>query len=205
MSKDCKVIAHIEISENYISLENIQTLKELGIDIKVCEENDYNVWSARSSNCYTSDMSESEKRKAIYEDAVKCNLHKYYIPASSPIIIDINDLVEALPNLKFTVLKTFKSNPNKVDGAGHALFDIISKLKDKLSTFDFNAELFNKKCQVHIGGSHLLLINKLLLEQDCCTDHLQDMLDKGWRIVSVNHQEARRPDYVLGKYDPADD
>jgi hypothetical protein len=199
------MIAHIEVAEDYLPLETIKSIKELGIDIKVCEENDYTVWSARSSDCYTSDMSDSEKRKAIYEYAIKTNMHKYYIPSKSPIIIDINDLVEAIPNLKFKVLNTFKQNPNRVDSAGHALFEIINKLKDKLTTFDFSPELFNKKCQVHIGGSHLLLINKLRLEEDCCTDHLQEMLDKGWRIVSVNHQEARRSDYVLGKYDPADD
>lgn len=52
-----------------------------------------------------------------------------------------------------------------------------------------------------IPGPQLLQINRLKLLQDCCTDHLQEQLADGWRIIAACPQEARRPDYVLGKCD----
>lgn len=52
----------------------------------------------------------------------------------------------------------------------------------------------------HIG---LLAMNEVLLEEDCCTDKLQDRLDSGWRILCVcPPNAARRPDYILGRTKP---
>jgi hypothetical protein len=49
----------------------------------------------------------------------------------------------------------------------------------------------------HIG---LLMINEVQVEEDCCTDNLQRLLDKGWRILCVCPPNAqRRPDYILGR------
>lgn len=57
-------------------------------------------------------------------------------------------------------------------------------------------------CGVPVPGPQLLQINRLKLLQDCCTDELQGNLHDGWRLIAVCPQEARRPDYVLGKVDP---
>lgn len=53
-----------------------------------------------------------------------------------------------------------------------------------------------------VPGAQLLTINRLMLKEDCCTDELQRHLSDGWRLLAVCPQESRRPDYVLGKYDP---
>lgn len=61
---------------------------------------------------------------------------------------------------------------------------------------------FNHKVEAPIPGPHLLSVNRLMLCEDYCTDALQGMLDEGWRMVAVCPQEARRPDYVLGRFEP---
>ncbi|AHH02917.1 hypothetical protein PPGF8SP_0058 [Pseudomonas phage SPM-1] len=53
-----------------------------------------------------------------------------------------------------------------------------------------------------IPGPNLQNVNRLLLKEDCCTDELQNALDAGWRLLAVCPQEARRPDYILGRFDP---
>jgi len=43
----------------------------------------------------------------------------------------------------------------------------------------------------------------LCLKENCCTDALQTELNNGWRIIAVCVQpNQRRPDYVLGRYNP---
>lgn len=52
----------------------------------------------------------------------------------------------------------------------------------------------------HVG---LLAMNEVLLEENCCTDRLQNRLDDGWRILCVcPPNAARRPDYILGRTKP---
>jgi hypothetical protein len=52
----------------------------------------------------------------------------------------------------------------------------------------------------HIG---LLAMNEVMVEENCCTDALQRLLDSGWRILCVcPPNAARRPDYILGRTRP---
>ncbi len=63
---------------------------------------------------------------------------------------------------------------------------------------------FNAKCDVHVPGLGLLALNQVKLLENTCTDELQALLDEGWRVVAACPQpDQRRPDYVLGRYDPA--
>ena len=64
------------------------------------------------------------------------------------------------------------------------------------------ADKYNAQVNTHLTGNTLSSYNSLRLLEDCCTDHLQEALDNGWRIVACCPQEARRPDYILGRYDP---
>lgn len=62
---------------------------------------------------------------------------------------------------------------------------------------------FNEKIGVNQPGLGLNLYNRLMLAEDICTDSLQGYLDEGWRIIAACPQpDARRPDYILGQYDP---
>ncbi len=62
--------------------------------------------------------------------------------------------------------------------------------------------------QIAVPDMALMYIDKVRVEEDCCTDQLQDLLNEGWRILAVcPPNSARRPDYVLGirnKKDPFD-
>lgn len=53
--------------------------------------------------------------------------------------------------------------------------------------------------QLSIPDLGLLAIDQTLLLEDCCTDVLQEHLNKGWRILAVCPAPQRRPDYILGR------
>jgi len=63
---------------------------------------------------------------------------------------------------------------------------------------------YNAKCEVYTPGMGLMMFNETLLLEDSCSDELQNALNQGWRIIAACPQpDARRPDYVLGRYNPA--
>ena len=62
---------------------------------------------------------------------------------------------------------------------------------------------YNNKCEVHMPGNMMAMYNRMMLLEDACTDALQCALNAGWRIVAACPQpDQRRPDYVLGRFDP---
>lgn len=62
---------------------------------------------------------------------------------------------------------------------------------------------FNEVCQVHMPGQAMATFNDVMLLTDSCSDVLQESLAKGWRIIAACPQpDQRRPDYVLGRYNP---
>lgn len=63
-----------------------------------------------------------------------------------------------------------------------------------------NTTIENTRCNVAVAGLGLLTVNMVQVENDCCTDRLQGLLNDGWRILAVCVQpDQRRPDYVLGR------
>jgi hypothetical protein len=86
-----------------------------------------------------------------------------------------------------------------------ARFDAVVK---KLEAIDIPdpmeppQHIYNQHCEVHIPGPLLATYNETLLLEDSCTDALQDALNNGWRMVAVCPQSQRRPDYILGRYNP---
>lgn len=111
----------------------------------------------------------------------------------------------------YNVIRTVKVSKKVVDETLviSKLSEVLRIIEDKLETIERVSEniskvTFNQKCNVHIGGGLIAQINRLKLMEDCCTDELQQQLNVGWRIISVNVQaDQRRPDYVLGRYDPS--
>lgn len=80
--------------------------------------------------------------------------------------------------------------------------DMVGKLTAKINGFEKieNDTVYNEKCEVHIPGFGLLLIDEVIVEKDFCSESLQDRLEKGWRIIAACPQpDQRRPDYVLGR------
>lgn len=56
--------------------------------------------------------------------------------------------------------------------------------------------------QIAIPDFGLLGIRYVEVLEDACTNELQSMLDKGWRILAICPPNSqRRPDYILGRVD----
>ena len=61
----------------------------------------------------------------------------------------------------------------------------------------------NNHTGAHLTGNVLTQYNELMLCEDACTDAMQQHIDEeGWRIVAVCPQSSRRPDYIMGRYNP---
>lgn len=83
---------------------------------------------------------------------------------------------------------------------------IVDSMVAKLEQLSSAYGNFNGRCDVHMPGNLLLQFNRILLLEDQCSDSLQEALDKGWRIISAQPQpDQRRPDYIMGRYDPSYD
>lgn len=73
--------------------------------------------------------------------------------------------------------------------------DSTGKDEDEHSQF-MSGRLFN----VTLPDVGLLFIDEVNFIENSCTDELQTLLDKGWRILAVCPPNAqRRPDYILGR------
>lgn len=82
---------------------------------------------------------------------------------------------------------------------------MITKMQDR-AKWDYSMEptaehlRSGAAVQIAIPDLGLLQIREVKVEEDCCTNYLQDMLDDGWRILAVcPPNAARRPDYILGR------
>lgn len=85
-------------------------------------------------------------------------------------------------------------------GATLAKFQAVA---DKIVAVQGAGAQFNQVCQVHMPGQALSLYNEVLLKSDCCSDELQGELTRGWRIIAACPQpDQRRPDYILGRFNP---
>lgn len=63
--------------------------------------------------------------------------------------------------------------------------------------------VYNTKCDVHMPGQALASYNEIKLLEDSCTDVLQATLASGWRLIAACPQpDQRRPDYILGRFNP---
>ncbi len=114
-----------------------------------------------------------------------------------PYEADLRKLLPVLGDIEISV--------RHVDGSPRPLMDLFEKLDElsaRVSALRPTDEVnyLNPRCNVHIGGVGLLMIDEVDAVEDLCTDELQDKLDRGWRILGVCVQpDQRRPDYVLGR------
>lgn len=92
---------------------------------------------------------------------------------------------------------------------------MISKMQDRADRDHWDHDvspadiLEAKAVQISVPDTALMYIDEVTVEEDFCTNALQEMLDEGWRILAIcPPNAARRPDYILGrrkKRDPFDD
>lgn len=102
---------------------------------------------------------------------------------------DLGLLLREMPDLHVTVL-------------GQDSFEmpgLLARLVEKLENpVEQSRMKFNDHVNVIVPDTGLMRIRSVLVLDDCCTEELQRMLDKGWVLLAVCPQPARRPDYVVG-------
>ena len=76
---------------------------------------------------------------------------------------------------------------------------IIRALKGIEERLRTPAPVMNEHVKVVVPSLGMLLIDEVAVVENYCTDSLQRDLNDGWRILAVCPQDARRPDYVLGR------
>lgn len=103
----------------------------------------------------------------------------------------------------YSIIKCVQSEEPTMNNISIILAEIEEKTKNLLQLSENMKSSFNEKVNVHMGGGLITTYNELLLKEDVCTDELQQELNKGWRILGVCVQpDQRRPDYILGRYNP---
>lgn len=118
-------------------------------------------------------------------------------------LVKLEDFVSKNPP-RFYIERTVLEGPASLVG----LENILSRLEEKTyglrTAIDSMAQhTFNQKVNVHVGGGLIVTYNDLKLLENACTDAVQTALNNGWRIIAVCVQpDSRRPDYVLGRYNP---
>lgn len=115
---------------------------------------------------------------------------------------DFFDFIESGHDVKVISRHTVSGAEVDLSNAAEKAQQIVDKLESLLKS-SFPEVNYNSKCDVHVPGLGLIALNRTLLLEDSCTDALQDALNDGWRIIAACPQpDSRRPDYILGKYDP---
>lgn len=144
-------------------------------------------------------LEKDEKGKSLTllksSDLVQLDDNKEYLA-------ELNVFINKHPSLKIKIRGMVKTIERDFQNAIEEFQYVYKKIEDALQNFNKHIE-FNEKCDVHIANLGLLSINQVGLIEDACTDALQDILNKGWRIITVCPQpDQRRPDYILGRYNP---
>lgn len=127
--------------------------------------------------------------------------HRYDLLEKDAMVLSKDQLIELMVgNLKFEVLQEVKV---EVDIA-QQLIDLAEKpIKVVMAADGDNSTTYNNSCEVHMPGNMLTMYNEVCILDDCCSDVLQSNLNAGWRIIAACPQpDQRRPDYVLGRFNP---
>jgi hypothetical protein len=161
-----------------------------------------------------SDEEKDKKRKQRAERFEKLNGIGVYLPKrpsdddyeDSPTIAVTErqyiDLIQAGINVDNVLSVT--DGGYDIDGAIQKVELLLSKVT-KFADSIGNTE-YNEKVEVYTPGAGLMLFNSVMLLSDACSDSLQTHIDEGWRIIAACPQpDQRRPDYILGRYDPTRD
>ena len=88
-------------------------------------------------------------------------------------------------------------------GPSHQLIlaDLVEQFQILAAKLTSPPAQVNERLGVHMPGNGLLRVSELRLQNNCCTDVINEHLKEGWRIVAVCPQpDQRRPDYILGKF-----
>ena len=127
--------------------------------------------------------------------------YQYLVESSSDLLVLNKDQLVAY-TIAGVQLSKVKEVITRVDIA-----EYLPKLGDK--AIPMGAPSHNEYttlCEVHMPGQALSMYNDMKLLEDSCSDAVQEALNEGWRIIAACPQpDQRRPDYILGRFDPKHD
>lgn len=113
-------------------------------------------------------------------------------------VCDMELMTEEFPNLKYMFRPIRRATASTVFQETSA-----KAVKQLVETQAHESIYYNERVEVHMPGQALSMYNEVLLMSDACSDELQTSLAKGWRIIAACPQpDQRRPDYILGRYNP---
>lgn len=116
------------------------------------------------------------------------------------------DLLQFAPKCRhrYYIAEAVRPEPFAIEHLLASLTTLEQKAKAIDTAMDaLQHSMFNQKVNVHMAGGLLATYNEVSLKEDACTDELQRELNNGWRIIAICVQpDQRRPDYILGRYNP---
>lgn len=190
-------------NSNKVTLEQLQEMNKVladEVDAQVLykkEDGDIETFYSYSESVDPNDPKViSGEKKLVYATNMR------QLSTSKEYIADLELFVSRFPDVKFSMRGLPKTIEKDYTTLIEQVVYIQEKFENALKKFDQQVE-FNQKCDVHIGNLGLLNINQLAYTEDTCTEELQKHLNGGWRILAVCPQpDQRRPDYILGRYNP---
>ncbi|MFZ2992639.1 MAG: hypothetical protein WA061_02880 [Microgenomates group bacterium] len=195
----------ITFEQQQITKDNLESLRQTlsdEIDFEPCVRHADGKIKTIYSWQETLDPKESEtpdekgkcKELVFLSDYVQLNTNKEYI-------CDMDLFFSTHPDIKVKLRGMPKTVEQNYTHVIQEIVNVQNKLEDALQKFDKQIQ-FNEKVNVHVGGFALMSINQMGFGEDMCTEEVQKILNKGWKILAVMVQPSRRPDYIFGKYNP---
>lgn len=182
--------------------------------IKIEPVHDYS-WTLNHSNTEYHTRYEKEREEQAakeVEQATTLAVHGIVLHKNTPTVITEKQMTGlVVGQVKFELIgeiKTDEDDPTDLNGVMRKFNRMAAKLLSApaLQPTAYQHTAQNERVHVHMPGQALSTYNSMLLLENCCSDEVQRSLDNGWRIIAACPQpDARRPDYILGKYDPTRD
>ncbi len=194
------------------------TYTEVGVSRLGYQDKRLKVLSSTYDRVLLDDVFPSEESDGKYKDKSGRDVASYYVYQPMTERDKEKDYV-ILPHIEYMVdldifapvcrypYRILRSIIPKAKGEGD-ISDVLSKVEAKVELLlgnvnDVQKATFNERCNVHVGGGLIVTYNDVKLLEDSCSDRLQVELNNGWRVIAVCVQaNQRRPDYVLGRYNP---
>lgn len=151
--------------------------------------------------------SDEDKKKSVesyYRYNRVENPDSYVLLSQEEQLVDLIEFAPKAINIEYKILRTVVPKEPDVQNMQVLLETVQNKIDSFQKQVDaFSNNTFNQRVDVHMAGGVMSMYNELMLKEDCCTDEMQNYLNDGWRIIAVCVQpDQRRPDYILGRYNP---
>lgn len=163
--------------------------------LKVDGANDRGYSSLSWRETFDKDVAEAEEGYKLVKESGYVRLKR-----KNSYLVDLEKFMSSFPNIDVSMKGLPKSLALSESTMMENLIKIADKVERTVEKFDKSVQ-FNQECNVHVPNLGLLAINQLAYATDYCTEELQALLDRGYRIIAACPQpNQRRPDYILGMY-----